>query len=518
MTLRVPLDFDKDQLLHLELRDARTAENRNVLDAARLDNEQIKSSVTFTTNGWDTVFAIRLTDVNRAIAARGKSPEKWQATIQASDFGPQIDGAGTFGAWSLATGAGSGTDVRMHLPFTASVTTNGKSHEVTGGVAYALVHLIYLPDSGETGPGDRELRLQTKGGNPDRPVVEVSSVTYTSPAQNSGLDNALMQLLQEWSNANLDQFDHVFATVNIGKTESEAGGAFAWLKPTYTAYAYADAKSTDDALLGVLCMTEGRSIAGTLDELAAGALPYGARAGLSISPERFMTKMALPAVIGHFPKADPKTFRVANNNTQIEATAEVALDPVRVGLIDYHPQMTTFEVSLNGNELITYSYVKTNISPGIDAYAEVTHYATLALGKKADGTQTLTFVETKEPRKKGWSEVAPWVQGVEIAADVILAVASLVASNVATASKRLIIRIVVAVVAAGIIGTIAAVLEKIPEWIAGDVPDALPSADALVGGATGSITWTNAKKEFTLTQIVLNGALQLGGDPGFPAS
>ncbi|MEW9529425.1 TULIP family P47-like protein [Microbispora sp. NPDC049125] len=471
--------------------------------------------MTFTTNGWDTVYAIRLSDVNKAIAKKGVSPGKWAATIEASDFSPEITGSGAFGGWSLATGAGSGTNVRMHLPFTASVTANGTTHEVTDGVAYALVHMLYLPDSGETGPGDRQLRLQATGGTPDNPVVEVSSVTYTSPARSDGLDRALISLLDKWCNANIATFDHVFATVNIGKHEAEGGGDFAWLNPTYTAYAYADAKTPEEALLGVLCMTSGRSIAGNVDGLSAGALPEGARAGLSISAERFMERMVKPATVSHFPKVDPGIFRVVNNDTQLEATDVIPLDAIRVAASNFYPQMTTFQVTLSESELTTYSYVQTNISPGIDAYAEVTHYATLALGTKSDGTQSLTFVETRPVRQNGWSTVASWVTGVEIAADLILAVVSAVTANVATAGKRLVVRVLIAIVAAGLIGVIAGVLEKVPEWIAGAVPDEMPSIDPLVQGATSSVTWPNAGKEFTLTHVVLNGALQLGGTPGF---
>jgi hypothetical protein len=59
---------------------------------------------------------------------------------------------------------------------------------------------------------------------------------------------------------------------------------------------------------------------------------------------------------------------------------------------------------------------------------------------------------------------------------------------------------------------VAAVLEKIPEWIADSVPDALPDIDALVSNATASTTWTDAT-DFKISNVLLNGGLQLGGDP-----
>lgn len=517
MTLQLPLDFDKNSLLHLQLADAEHSRARAVQGQARAASAALASSTaTFSTGGWDTVFAIRISDVNRAIAKTAVSPRTWRARVGASDFGPQIDASGTFGTWSVGIGGGSGTNLGMHLPFDATLTVNGKDHPIRGGVAYVIVHLIFLPDPGTQGPGSKDLVVRTTDQGPDSPVVEVSSVTYTSPARDENLDRALKDVLTVWCNANIAEFRHVFATVDVGRIEGESGGDFSWLTPTYTAYAYADGPTADDALLGVLCMTDGRDIAGKIEGLMSGAIPEGARAGFSISAERFLDKMILPAVQSHFSKASPGTFIVANKETQIVSTAAVALDPVRVALTDYHPEMTTFQVTLSGSEIEIYSYVHTNISPGIDAYAEVTHYVTLKLGTKADGTQSLTFVETREPKKNGWSTVAPWVEGVEITADVILAVVSLVVSNVATAARRLVFRVIIAIVAAGIIGTIAAVSEKIPEWIAGEVPDALPPIDPLVENATRPLRWANAKKELTLTGVTLNGALQLGGDPGFP--
>ncbi len=521
MTLQIPLDalgsldFDKNSLLHLQLTDAELSKAREEQGQARLASAApATSGVTFSTGGWDTVFAIRISDVNRAIAANKVSPTTWRARVEASDFGPQIDATGTFGTWSVATGGGSGTDLRMHLPFTATLTVNGKDHVVKGGVAYVLVHLIYLPDPGTRGPGPKDLVVRTTDQGPDSPAVDVSSVTYTSPAWDKNLDGALEEVLKAWCNDNIAEFKHVFATVDIGKIDGE--GDFSWLTPTYTAYAYADGPTPDDALLGVLCMTDGRDVAGKVEGLESGALPEGARAGLSISAERFLKKMALPGIQSHFPNASPNTFQVTNHNTQIEAVETVKLDPVRVGLVDYHPEMTTFQVTVSGTELEIYAYVRTNISPGIDAYAEITHYATLKLGTKSDGTQSLTFVETREPKKNGWSTVAPWVEGTEIAADLILAVVSAVASNVATAGRRIVIRVVIAIVAAGLVATIVGVLEKIPAWIAGDVPDALPPIDPLVDSATRPFRWPNAKKEFALTGVGFNGALQLSINPGFP--
>ena len=94
----------------------------------------------------------------------------------------------------------------------------------------------------------------------------------------------------------------------------------------------------------------------------------------------------------------------------------------------------------------------------------------------------------------------------------ILAIIGAVVGGVLVSVERIIIRVVVAIIAGGIVAAIAGVLEKIPEWIAGDVPDGLPPITSFITNATASTKW-NDSGDFKLTSISLNGALQLGGDP-----
>src|SRR5512140_1966483 len=61
----------------------------------------------FHTNGWDTVYALRLSDVNAIMTARwGQEglPTAWTADLPASPFSGALHGAGTFSAWRLTRG------------------------------------------------------------------------------------------------------------------------------------------------------------------------------------------------------------------------------------------------------------------------------------------------------------------------------------------------------------------------------------------------------------------------------
>jgi hypothetical protein len=64
----------------------------------------------------------------------------------------------------------------------------------------------------------------------------------------------------------------------------------------------------------------------------------------------------------------------------------------------------------------------------------------------------------------------------------------------------------------GSISAVLTILELTPLWIAGDAPSSLPSIDALVTNATSPITWANSG-DFLITDVQLNGGLQLGGNP-----
>ncbi|MEZ0092565.1 TULIP family P47-like protein [Streptacidiphilus sp. EB129] len=506
--------IDEDKVLHIEVEPLKASAERvspahQLLQSAARVATTAATSVPYNTNGWDTVYVIALPDVNNAIAVKKASPTSWSASIPASLFSPAISATGTFATWSLATG-GSGSIVRMHIPFTAAITAGTTQLQVNGGIAYVEVKLAYIPQPPSAGTTPNNLKVRTTGGSPDDPVVTVSSVTYTPGPVDPSLVNVLEQLLGQWFNANLQEFQHVFATVNLGV--NEAAGAFSWLSPTETNYAYIDNADITKALLGVLSMTDSRSDEGAVQEIAAGAIPAGARASFNMSLERFMTKMVLPSIPAEFPKAPTGTFVLGNNDTQIAATSSFDLDPVNIAGVNYTPNVTSYTMTLTGSTLETYLYVHTPISPGIDSYAEITYYTGMQLATKADGTQSLTWVQLQNPLEHTWYTVAPWVQITEAVADVVLAVIGAVIGGVVPAIERTVFRVLIALLVGGVVSAVAAVLEQVPQWIAGSVPDAVPNLNALVSGATGAMKWSDSTS-FTLTEAVLNGGLQLGGNP-----
>ncbi|KAA6223190.1 hypothetical protein CP973_15840 [Streptomyces albofaciens JCM 4342] len=154
---------------------------------------------------------------------------------------------------------------------------------------------------------------------------------------------------------------------------------------------------------------------------------------------------------------------------------------------------------------VEYAYIHVPISPGIDGYAETTHFAQINLTSESDGTKTLTFDKAEDAKSHTWHTVATWVTVTEAIADIIIAAIGTAASRVAVAIERVLLRWLVVLLIGGVAAGIAGILEKIPEWTASDASDALPATDPLVNSA-----------DFQITSAQLNGGMQLGGNP-FPA-
>jgi hypothetical protein len=516
-TMHMP-DLAEGQLLRISVETAETAVRPPAPRlpsglaprlTSRLATRAAATTGGYTTNGWDTVYVIALPDVNAAIVSQKSSPTSWSATIQGGTFNPTINGTGSFGDWALTTG-GSGSIVRMNIPFTATVVVGADTIHVAGGTAFVEVKLEYIPQPPTDGSTPNNLKVRTAGGSQNDPVVTVSSVTYTSPAQDDGLDNALVELLAQWMNANLMQFEHVFATVNLGL--DEAKGDFAWLSPTTTSYAYLDNVSISEALLGVLCMTEGRSAEDAVQEIGAGAIPQGARSSFNLSLERVMSKMVMPGLPLEFTHAPAGAFSLSEDATQITATQHFDLDAVKVGAIDYTPNVTAYAITVVDDVLQTTISVHTPISPGIDAYFSGTYFSNISLATKDDGTQSLTWTQAEDPQTNSWYTVATWVVITEAIASLILAVVGAIASGVAAAVESVVVKVLIGMLVGGVVAAIATVVSMIPTWIAGSVPGPAPSVSGLVDGATQPQKWADSA-EFKITQAVLNGGLQLGGNP-----
>ncbi|WUR15894.1 TULIP family P47-like protein [[Empedobacter] haloabium] len=251
---------------------------------------------TVSTLNWDTAFGIRFKDANAAIVGAGSSPPRFDGAHDSLGATYQV-GAG-FGPWQMTGGAGS--LLTMTLPLTGgTIAGGGQPDAAFAATAQIQVSLGFIPQPGT--PASQQLRIdQTQ-------AVSVLQVTLASgPA--SALD-AIRGALQDWLNANLSQFNHVFAVVDLN-TALDPSDSFAWLKPTHVGYAIytENIASPDDYVFGVLAMTENRPGLNLSPQIDPGIIPAGADAGFLIAAPRVVDKMFAPQIETLFDGASPDDF------------------------------------------------------------------------------------------------------------------------------------------------------------------------------------------------------------------
>lgn len=495
-----------------------TLNARPSLFRSRSEMAPFENSDEATTLGWDTVFAIRLSDVNAALVRSGQYPRTFE-----KDLGSGWSINGQFGAWQMSRG-GSGSIVFMQIPITAgTMAYSGDTYALQGATVYISVKLQYVPQIPTTGISVNDFMMGVRGADlevdelktnwMDRseadPAVVVQNITFASTPPSPLIRALMTEAFRQWFTDNLVQFAYTFSTVCLNEHAAEE--QFQWVKPTYTSYGYLDGATDDTSIFGVLCMTDSRSPLGLTNQLAPGAIPKDARAGFSISMERFLEKLVLPGLSRGFPDASASDFTMKSNNTIIENTQPIQTEAISYGGIPYYPWIQKFTLQVVGSEVQVHTVTKVEISPGIRAWVECTSYQEIIVVDKPDGTQTLNFKEARPADKNYWIEKDVGIIITEIIIGIIGVVVAGIAKLLITSVAKFIIALIIIAIVCGLA---AAIPELIAKVAGGGAAEALPPIDLLILNSTSPIKWPGASG-YTLTCAGLNGSFQLGGDPGF---
>lgn len=458
------------------------------------------------TYGWDTAFAIRLPDVNSAIVKSGCSPKAF------SEVAPDgsCRASGTFGTWQLCR-SGDGVLVHFTIPVrSGTMTFQGKDTPLAGAVATIEVQLRHIPPQPkgvQASPSDHQLVLRVDGGTPTDPVVSV--VALSMPTDPGLLAKALISgLLQGWLNDNLDSFTHVFNTVTLNRIVDKK--QFEWLAPTHTGYAFTSGPTDDTSILGVLCMTQGRSDDNIAAQLSPNAIPPGARSGFLISSQRFLEEMVLPALPKAFPGSTAADFGMTPKGDAVINLAQVKTKPVEHLGTTYQPIITSLRVSVDGEEIVVSSVTRTDIALGTYSEVTVTSYQRLKVADKPDGSQTLIYEQTRPPIQ---DHVTKTTASGE-AAKVLLEIAAVIITIILTILTDGVFLIVALIIVSLLVGLLEALPKLIADAVGNKVSNDSPSIALLVANSTAPIRWPGGS-DFRLTWAGMNESLQLGGDPGF---
>ena len=474
------------------------------------------------TLGWDTVFAIRATDVNKAIVKQKTTPP----TFDSGDLGGGWSIKGNFNDWQITTG-GDGENLNVLVPASSgNMIFGGKTYSLAGAVVTAQYKLELIPGNPPpTAPtksgSNHKFKPKTTAENANDPIVAAIQVTVPAATQQTwpaGMaPSAVIALIQgafgTFLSNTVQDFTQTFAAVDLNVMADQ--GSLQWLKPAYTSYAFADGTSLENSFFGVLTLTSDISRAENLKhELAPSAIPTNQRSAFLISQQLFMQQAILPGLPHAFKSASASDFKLINNDTEVVNTTKdtVQLDSVKYGAIEYHPYLDSFDLVIDTAEFVTTLTAKVQISPGIVTYIDITTYHGLKLEQKTNGKQTIGFSETRPYKSSHRVHTAPGVIITEVIASLIVAVVGAVVGKMAeTIAKRIVIAIIVAIIA----GIITGIQLIITEVIAKGVAESMPEIDPLVQTGTDPITWPTQTSNFTITAVGLNMSVQLSGDPGF---
>lgn len=332
---------------------------------AQADNQdRAEDAALVVLEGWHTAAAITYAEMNRAIKAHGIFPPSFDHA--APDGSCSVHA--TFDAWEMAIG-GAGPLIRMALHISGGTLMIGTaSHPVAPCVAAIEVQANFIDRPAAAAKQDLVLDSTTP--------VTVSDCAPPQP--NFMVEGVFHGLLQEWLNANLEQFQHVFATVDFDADFANEG--VSWLKPSFHGYAVVepmDNKTLDNCAFGVLCMIDGaQPTAHMAQQLPPFIIPAGRRAGFAISPDKFLHHMmlaALPLMFKDIDNEDPLTnFEIVGAGTTI--TNSRALTFRQIELADgttCEPVVTpgNFTMAVSATELIVSSVDLTHSpSAGITAH------------------------------------------------------------------------------------------------------------------------------------------------------
>lgn len=277
-------------------------------------------------NGWDAVSVVTIFFVNAAIYAQGSSPTKMEVA------NGTIDAQAGFGTWQITVDGGSNL-LMFNIPLTnmtGTVTKDGKiiTRFDYPSLAAKLELVLTFVNISAT---DRRLVVDSK--------TPPTTVLFLTDDKGQNLFNALddafiKQALTIWCVANLSQFSHVFASVNL-EPYASVDEKWAFCKPFIVAYSYIAGNFLINSYLGITYNTAGKTTPGFVAQIDPTFIPAGCQAAFMLSSVLFVTNFLAPAVCQQF-GISVSSLKIDTTLSNIELTAgtKVALSNVTAGKSD----------------------------------------------------------------------------------------------------------------------------------------------------------------------------------------
>ncbi len=209
---------------------------------------------------------------------------------------------------------------------TATMILQGKEWVVTDGtVSYYLFlstdkfHDSFLNVYQYEAAWKANLQALKQAVSADDPAVAIIQIV-NNPT--TGIAAAVLpELLSDWFNANIAQFNHVFSALDLSPLVAKQTN-YTWMLPTATSYAVTDQGTLDSSIFGVLTMVENNT-AGSNHQVSPYAIPAGADAGFMISGPNFMKYMMLAGAQEVFNSAPATSFTITNDGLTVQNNARI---------------------------------------------------------------------------------------------------------------------------------------------------------------------------------------------------
>lgn len=469
------------------------------------------------TYGWDTVFAIDIDEVNRALATLPAS-RTYSVTLPIIDGSAALDWA--FGNWRITdTPGGNQVEVTLDFEPGSALTMKTSGDKVTRLDGWSC-SVLFAAHFDEIDPVTHGLKARTATGT-DWASVNVRLPAGLDPRDYFNETNSISALLRQWFDSASEAvalFDQEFATVNIG-ADLAARDVY-YLQPLVLGFAGAVMADGITKALGILAMTrdsppgkegadpekerkdaDARARTASL-QLSPYAIMPNAKAGFVVSSRVFLEHMMKPACASTY-GVKPEAFEVHGADSRQLRNAATLSFKQKLDGVDRAATISAGNLNLafDGDKLrltITAMHMET-AWPGFTLSVTLREAFMMSLVPKADKDDTifmLNNVDAIDPDIQ--TNITPGVQIATAVVGTVLAVAGaalgvmtvkgpLVKHLSATAAKY------VARIIAGAAGTLGAVIAVTPQLIeaglqAGD-PKGIPGFQDALNVGLARISW-----------------------------
>lgn len=310
--------------------------------------------------GWDVIYA---SDVSRLNAVLAASTQKLLPSFSYSDDNTGISFSGTFGPWAIRPG-GSANRINLQVPIAQGVLNGGgfSNFSLTGlqpvlNLALTLVEGRNIPNTQDVAFDIQDVTTtpSTKSGdvylaNPD----ESGQLRQRDPS--GAVASILQDNLPKCFVANADKISFVFASVFTSPQDQP------WLKPKATGLTYFASQNGAVQAVAIKTLTQSPWSA---DNLQTGVDPSLLNGGqhlfYALSKPVFMKNLLLPAIpraIGNGVSVADFQFNGPSQPSQQDSCSITNTRSFNTASVEnagthYYPEITSFRVVVNNNQVVT---------------------------------------------------------------------------------------------------------------------------------------------------------------------